>query len=79
VWIVSKLLQDIGLNPVHEFTGSSTSDMARIHQCKLVIGFAETLDVPPDHFPRGAAQLLRKWYGMPLVWTCFLGPTATNA
>src|SRR5208283_5276241 len=28
VWILDKLLHDIGLNPVHELTGSSTSDMA---------------------------------------------------
>ena len=45
VWIISKLLSDIGLNPIHELTHSSTADMARIHRCKLVIGFAPGLSV----------------------------------
>jgi len=79
VWILDKLLRDIGLNPVHEITGSSTSDMARIGQCRLVIGFAEKLDVPIDYFPGGAARLLQQWFNMPLVWACFAGPSATDA
>ena len=79
VWIVSKLLIDIGLNPVHEFTYSSTADMARIHRCKLIIGFAPRLDVPADFMLNGAAQQLRRWFDIPIVWTCFLGPSATDA
>ncbi|WBK02283.1 nitrogenase component 1 [Methylocystis parvus] len=79
VWVLSKLLREIGLNPFHELTASSTSDMARIGQCKLVIGFAPKLDVPSDYFPGGAAQLLRQWFNLPLVWTCFAGPSATDA
>ncbi|MGO8845834.1 MAG: nitrogenase component 1 [Methylocella sp.] len=79
VWILDKLLRDIGLNPIHEVTGSSASDMARISQCRLVIGFAEKLDVPIDYFPGGYARLLQQWYNMPLVWACFAGPSATDA
>lgn len=79
VWLVGKLLRDIGLNPIHEFSNSSTADMARIHRCKLVIGFAPKLDVPADFMPNGAAQQLRRWFGIPIVWTCFLGPSATDA
>lgn len=79
VWVLAKLLRDIGLNPVHEITGSSTSDMARIGACKLVIGFAEQLDVPIHHFAGGYAQLLKQWFGMPLAWACFISPSATDA
>ena len=79
VWIISKLLSDIGLNPIHELTHSSTADMARIHRCKLVIGFAPRLDVSADFMPNGNAQLLRRWFGIPIIWTCFLGPSATDA
>jgi len=78
VWIVSKLLTDIGLNPIHERTGSSASDMSRIRKCKLIIGFAESLDVAQDYLPDGNAQLLGRWFGIPLLWTCFLSPAATE-
>ncbi len=78
VWIVAKLLHDIGLYPVLEFTGSSTSDMGRISQCKLAISFFDNLDDPADSH-RGYPRLLRQWYGMPLVSACFLGPSATGA
>jgi nitrogenase molybdenum-iron protein alpha chain len=63
---------------VHEFTGSSASDLARVSQCKLVIGFTPRLDVPSDFMPGSSAQFLRRWFGMPLVWTCFNGPAATD-
>ena len=79
VWILSKLLHEIGLNPIHQLTGSSTIDIGRIARCKLVVGFAPKLDVPLEYFPGGAAQLLRGWFNMPLVWTCFAGPSATDA
>ncbi|WP_020176356.1 nitrogenase component 1 [Methyloferula stellata] len=79
VWLVSKLLRDIGLNPVHEFTGSSTSDLARIRQCKLVLGFAHRHDLPLEFLPGCSAQFLRRWFGTPLVWTCFGGPSSTDA
>jgi len=79
VWILAKLLRDIGLEPVHEITGSSTSDMARVARCNLVVGFAPKLDVPMDYFAGGAAQMLRQWFGMDLVWTCFASPSATDA
>ena len=79
VWILSKLLREIGLNPIHELTSSSASDMAQISQCKLVVGFAPKLDVTLEYFLGGAAQLLRQWFNMPLVWACFAGPSATDA
>ncbi|WP_244406176.1 nitrogenase component 1 [Methylocella silvestris] len=79
VWIVSKLLREIGLTPVHEVTGSSVSDMGRISGCKLVVGFAESLDAPPDRFFGGFAGLLNQWFGTPIQPACFAGPAATDA
>lgn len=79
VWLIDKLLRDIGLTPVHELTGSSVSDMARIHGCKLVVGFSGTLDIPVDFFRGGHARLLKAWFDMPLEWACFVGPSATDA
>ncbi|ATQ71003.1 nitrogenase (plasmid) [Methylosinus trichosporium OB3b] len=79
VWIVSKLLRDIGLQPVHALTGSSTSDMARVSACKLIIGFSLGREPSPDHLVGGYAHLLHKWFGAPIQWTCFAGPSATDA
>ena len=79
VWFVAKLLREIGLDPVLEFTGASASDLARIAGCKLVIGFTPEIDVPLDYMPWSSAQHVRRWFGMPLVWTCFNSPSATDA
>jgi nitrogenase molybdenum-iron protein alpha chain len=37
VWVAAKLLREIGLNPIPVF-GASASDMARVADCKLVLG-----------------------------------------
>ena len=79
IWFVAKLLREIGLEPVHEFTASSAGELARISRCRLVIGFTPKLDVSLDYMPQSSAQLLRRWFGIPLVWTCFNGPTTTEA
>jgi nitrogenase molybdenum-iron protein alpha chain len=77
VWIVAKLLREIGLDPILEFTGSSSSDMARLGTCKIAISFFDNPNDPPDSH-RGNPKRLREWYGLPLVPTCFLGPSATS-
>jgi len=79
VWIVSKLLSDIGLNPVLKFTGSSTSDIARIRQCKLAIGFSDRLDVSESDLLGRPQQRIADWFGIPLTWACFLSPFTTDA
>jgi len=79
VWIVSKLLSDIGLNPVHQQTCSSASDLARLADCKLIIGLADSLDPPSGYAMGGNARLLEEWFGIPLLWTCFLNPAMTDA
>jgi nitrogenase molybdenum-iron protein alpha chain len=78
LWIVSKLLCDIGLNPVHVYTGSSTSDMARIRRCKFVIAFLNGLDPQNDTSLETFDQRYGQWFSMQPIWTCFLGPTATD-
>jgi nitrogenase molybdenum-iron protein alpha chain len=48
-WIVARLLTDIGHNVIHQYVGSSTTEMGRVTRCKLSIGFAPMLDVPLEH------------------------------
>ncbi len=78
VWIIAKLLREIGLNPILEFTGSSTSDMGNIGKCKLAISFFDNLDDTDDSH-RGGPRSLWQWYGMPLVPACFVTPSTTDA
>jgi len=79
IWIVSRLLRSIGLDPVHEVTGTSVADVARIGGCSLVLGFAETLGASPEQFSGGYAGLLNRWFGAPIVPVCFASPAATDA
>ncbi|BBU60457.1 nitrogenase protein alpha chain [Methylosinus sp. C49] len=79
VWIVDRLLRDIGLRPIHVLTGSSSSDLAKASGCKLVIGFSLGQEPPRDLRAGGYAQLLHTWFGAPIQWTCFAGPSATDA
>lgn len=72
-------MRDMGLDPVHQITNFSAGDMARVSQCALVVGFAQRTDVPQAFFRGGYAQLSRQWFGMPLVWACFVSPSATDA
>ncbi len=79
VWIVSKLLMEIGLEPVHEMTQSSAIDLARVSDCKLVIGFASKVDALDERLRGGYADLLQRWFATPIVWTCFESPSMTTA
>ncbi len=79
VWIVSKLLMEIGLEPVHEMTQSSAIDLARVSDCKLVIGFASKADALDERLRGGYADLLHRWFATPIVWTCFESPSMTTA
>ncbi len=79
IWTVSKLLCDIGLNPVHERTGSSSTDMARIQYCKLIVAPTRySKNVPSGAVPGSTAHLQRS-FGTPLIAACFVNPTATDA
>jgi len=79
VWIISKLLREIGLDPIHEVTGTSTGDMAAIGNCQLVIGFRDSLEGPVPHLTSGYAGLLNRWFGIPIESACFASPSATDA
>ena len=79
IWIISQLLRDIGLNPIHVRTSSSISDLARIEGCKLIIDHAHRLDVPTSFRWQSASQSLKRLLGIPLVWACFTSPPATDA
>ncbi|WP_244441396.1 MULTISPECIES: nitrogenase component 1 [Methylosinus] len=79
VWIVSKLLMEIGLEPVHEMTQSSAIDLARVSDCKLVIGFASKVGALEEQLRGGYADLLQRWFATPIVWTCFESPSTTSA
>jgi len=78
-WIVARLLTDVGLNVLHQYVGSSAAEMGRVTRSKLSIGFAPMLDVPLQHLAGGAARQLEKWFGVPVQWTCFAGPSSTDA
>ncbi len=77
VWITSKLIREIGLNPLHAFSGSSlTSDLAGINQCKLIIGISDNLRfIPAEHafFVGSAGQSLHRLFRTPLAAVCFSG------
>jgi len=79
VWIASKLLKDMGLNPIHVTSGNSLDDLGRIRNCRLVIDFAPSLDTPYNFRPGSIPQTIRDHLNIPLVWVCFLGPSLTDA
>jgi nitrogenase molybdenum-iron protein alpha chain len=64
IWIVAKLLQDIGLNPVPVF-GATINDITRVTSCKLVIGWR-------------LAKYLHEILEIPTVDFCFANPNATD-
>ncbi|OBS50886.1 nitrogenase [Methylosinus sp. 3S-1] len=79
VWIVSKLLADMGIETVHEITQSSSLDLARMKDCRFIIGFAGAVDVMDEDMRGGYADLLRQWLSTPIIWTCFESPSMTTA
>ncbi len=82
VWIVAKLLCDIGLNPVlaHTLMGSTSfEDLAQAEGCKLIVGVSHQRDVQDKYQPNSDSQVLRQLFGTPLIWACFGGPAATDA
>jgi nitrogenase molybdenum-iron protein alpha chain len=64
VWIVAKLLHDIGLNPILEF-GSTASDMSNVVSCRLAVGGTR-------------AQLFHKGRGLVAPPVSFLSPPETD-
>ena len=78
-WIVASLLTAIGLNVIHQLTGTSAAEIGRVTRCRLSIGFAPMLDVPHEHLATGYARMLEKTFRIPIQWTCFVSPSATTA
>jgi len=79
VWILDRLLQSIGLNPVHATTGASARDLGRISQCRLLIGSTFRPNAPDNFQPGSLTYAFFRLLGIPLVLDCFIGPDATDA
>ncbi len=74
-WIVSKLLADIGLNPVHASNNSSTGDLARVGGCKLIVEVQKFLGAQHNEL----AATCRQLFGLPLIGASFANPDTCDA
>jgi len=79
VWIIDKLLRDIGLNPIHAYTSPSAMDLVHVSTCKLIVKSIARGDILGDLGPGSSAHPLLRLLGVPMVWGCFIAPSAIEA
>jgi nitrogenase molybdenum-iron protein alpha chain len=79
LWIITRLLDAIGLNVIHMLTDSSVNEIPWIEHANLSIGFGSLAEVLfPAQEPTSLGRLLHSCFGIPFQFACFESPTATT-